>query len=213
MHEKTEPIAPITDKKVDSFEEDIMPQLPSISSDSADQMETQNREIPVDSKVNAEKAKKIINLNQLPPNAGEIPLESLQHSAEQQQVKVQDKNRPIFWRMSAQNLKILGLIFICFGGLLLLGSLLAYFGAFSGNGNASDAGAGAWANFFIDLITISNWFWLLVFILAVILVLYLGVLLVRYVFGGPLIAPIVGLSMLIIGILLYALGERREIEI
>lgn len=127
-------------------------------------------------------------------------------STEHQKVRTKLKSRPIFWRMSAKNLKFLGLFFIWFGGLLLLGSLLVYAGAFTGNGS------GAWANFFIDLISISEWFWLLVFILAIILIMYIAVVLVRNVFGGPLIGAIVGLSLLVIGIFFYALGDRRDIE-
>lgn len=118
-------------------------------------------------------------------------------------------SRPIFWRMSAKSLKNIGIVLICIGALLLLASLLAQLGAFSGNG---DGGSGVWLNFFLDLITFSGWFWLLAFILVFVLLVYLFFLLVIYVLGGPIVGAILGLSILALGIFFYTLGKKREIE-
>lgn len=92
------------------------------------------------------------------------------------------------------------------GGLILIGSLLNYFGAFSG-GNESP-----WLNFFVDLISISGWFWLLIFLVVLVLVLYLIVMLVKYAFGGSLVGLIIGLSLLAIGTFFFLLGKSRDIE-
>lgn len=115
-------------------------------------------------------------------------------------------SRPIFWRVSAKNLKSIGNVLIFLGTLILLGSILVYAGAFSGGAS------GSWANFFLDLIAISEWFWILVIILIVVLLLYLSVLLVRHVFGGTLVGLIIGLSLLVIGLFFRTLGKNREIE-
>lgn len=115
--------------------------------------------------------------------------------------------RPIFWRMSAKKLKKLGGVLIFFGVLILIGGLMSYAGAFTGGSS------GAWANFFIDLIEISEWFWILAFILVIVLLLYLSVLLVRHVFGGFLIGSIIGLSLLVLGVFFRTLGKNREIEV
>lgn len=153
------------------------------------------------------KSKKIIDFKQILPFPKDVTFKAFgKTTTEHQKAKTNHQSRPIFWRMSAKNLKFIGLFFIWFGGLLLLGSILVYAGAFTGNSG------GAWANFFIDLINISGWFWLLVFILAIVLVFYIATILVRYVFGGPLIGAIVGLSLLVIGVFFYALGDRRDIE-
>ncbi|PHR35091.1 MAG: hypothetical protein COA38_02990 [Fluviicola sp.] len=118
-------------------------------------------------------------------------------------------SRPIFWRMSAKSLKNIGLVLIWIGAMLLLASLLAQLGAFSSSG---DGGGGAWLNFFLDLTTISGWFWLLVFVIVFALVAYLFFLLVIYVLGGPMVGAIVGLSILALGIFFYTLGKKRETE-
>ncbi|MCJ8288775.1 MAG: hypothetical protein HRT58_01985 [Crocinitomicaceae bacterium] len=118
-------------------------------------------------------------------------------------------SRPIFWRMSAKSLKNIGLVLIWIGAMLLFASLLAQLGAFSSSG---DGGGGAWLNFFLDLTTISGWFWLLVFVIVFALVAYLFFLLVIYVLGGPIVGAIVGLSILALGIFFYTLGKKREIE-
>jgi len=113
---------------------------------------------------------------------------------------------PIFWRTPPENLKKLGIAFIILGSLFLFASLLIYLGAFSGNGGY------AWLNFFLDLVSISEWLWIFVFILLFVLVVYLFFLLVLHVLGGPLTGVIVGLSLLLLGIFFYELGKRRTPE-
>ena len=117
-------------------------------------------------------------------------------------------SRPIFWRMSAKSLKNIGLVLIWIGAMLLFASLLAQLGAFSGSGD----GGSVWLNFFLDLITFSGWFWLLLFIVVFILIAYLFFLLVTNVLGGPIIGAIIGVSILALGIFFYTLGKKREIE-
>lgn len=114
---------------------------------------------------------------------------------------------PLFWRTPAENLRKLGIAFMLVGGMLLFASFLVVFGAFSGNGG------GAWFNFFLDLIDLSGWFWLLFFIVAFTLISYLFFLLVVHVLGGPLGGLMVGLAFLLLGIFLYALGKRRQVDI
>jgi hypothetical protein len=92
------------------------------------------------------------------------------------------------------------------GGAILIGTLLLSLGAFAGNGS------GAWLNFFLDLISISNWFWLLFVFVIILLIAYLFYLLVLYVFGGPLVGLIVGLTLFGLGIFFYLIGERRTYE-
>lgn len=116
-------------------------------------------------------------------------------------------SRPILWRISPSALKTMGIICICLGIFLLLGSALVSLGAFSGAGNGNGA---AWLNFFLDLIAISEWFWLLIFIVLLVLLLYLAFLFVRYVMGGALVGLIVGAALFILGVFFYALGTNRE---
>lgn len=188
--------------------EEKKPQIAqTVRKDSLRQQATKLQETTETLEIAPEKQKKNLDFKRIVSLPEELLIATFQKTTnDQQTVKANHKSRPIFWRMSAKNLKFLGLFFIWMGGFLLLGSVLVYAGAFSGNGT------GAWANFFLDLISISNWFWLLIFLLVIILVMYLAVLFVRSVFGGPLIGLIVGLSLLIIGIFFYALGDRREIE-
>lgn len=128
--------------------------------------------------------------------------------AEEQNTKV-FTTRPILWRLSPSTLKKLGIVFICIGIFLLLGSMMVAVGAFSVNDSGNGA---AWFNFFLDLISISGWFWILAFILLLIFALYLSFLFVKYVMGGALLGLIVGASFLILGIFFYALGKSREVE-
>lgn len=123
--------------------------------------------------------------------------------------------RPILWRMNARTLKTIGIVLMCIGAMILFAALLVQWGAFSANGGGSGSdstGGGIWLNFFLDLISLSGWFWLIVFILVFILVAYLFYLLVIYVLGGPIIGALVGLVFLGLGIFFYVLGKKREID-
>lgn len=128
-------------------------------------------------------------------------------STSQTVAKHRQSSRPILWQLSPSTLKTVGTVFMCIGIFLLLGSALVSLGAFSGAGNGNGA---AWFNFFLDLIAISEWFWLLVFIVLIVLALYVSFLFVRYVMGGALLGLIVGGSFFILGVFLYALGASRE---
>ena len=92
------------------------------------------------------------------------------------------------------------------GGVLLLASLLLVLGVFAGNSSS------VWLNFFLDLISISEWFWLLFVLVIILFITYLFYLLVFYVLGGPLIGSIIGLTLLGLGIFFYILGKRRTHE-
>lgn len=112
--------------------------------------------------------------------------------------------RPIFWRIPPDTLILIGTILMIIGGLILLGVLFEFLGAFSGNGD------GGWLNFFIDLFDVSGWFWLLIFLIVIIFALYLIHLLIRFVLGGPMIALFIGIGLLAFGLLLYVLGQQRS---
>lgn len=112
--------------------------------------------------------------------------------------------RPIFWRIPPDTLMLLGTILMIIGGLIFLGALFEFLGAFSNDGN------GGWLNFFLDLFNVSGWFWLLIFLIVFIFVFYLIHLLIRFVLGGPTIALIIGLGLLAFGLFLYLLGLTRS---
>ncbi len=111
--------------------------------------------------------------------------------------------RPIFWRIPPDTLILLGTILMIIGGLILLGVLFEFLGAFSGNGD------GGWLNFFLNLFDASGWFWLLIFLIVIIFVLFLLHLLIRFVLGGPMIALFIGLGLLAFGLFLFLLGQKR----
>ena len=111
--------------------------------------------------------------------------------------------RPIFWRIPPDTLILIGTILMIIGGLILLGVLFEFLGAFSGNGD------GGWLNFFLNLFDASGWFWLLIFLIVIIFVLFLLHLLIRFVLGGPMIALFIGLGLLAFGLFLFLLGQKR----
>ncbi|NVK64445.1 MAG: hypothetical protein HWE22_07640 [Flavobacteriales bacterium] len=116
---------------------------------------------------------------------------------------------PLFWRISPSTLKTMGKVFLFLGIFLLLGALTVSAGAFAANGSGNGA---AWLNFFFDLVAISQWFWLLAFIVLLVLVLYVSFLFVKYVMGGALIGLIVGTVLFGLGVFFLVLGNNREAE-
>ncbi len=124
------------------------------------------------------------------------------HSSAKTQT-VKQKIRPILWRIDPETLRLIGAILIILGGLILLGVLFTYLGAFSGNND------GGWLNFFLDLFSISGWFWLLIFVFLLLLIFFLLYLLIEFVLGGPLIAFFIGIGLLGTGLFLYFLGQNR----
>lgn len=130
------------------------------------------------------------------------PLKHMRSSTKLQNKKF--KIRPIFWRIQPENLSFMGLFFMWAGGLLIIGSIFILLGAFSGNGD------GGWLNFILQIFSSSGLFWLLIFLFAFILILFLLYLLIEFVLGGPIIALCIGLGLFGFGLFLYLLGESRS---
>lgn len=117
--------------------------------------------------------------------------------------RVKENNQTLFWRVDPDTLTMLGIILMSVGGVILLGALFMYLGAYSGNGD------GGWLYFFLNLFSLSGWFWLLIFLIILILFFYLIFLLIEFVLGGPLIALFIGIGLLGFGLFLYILGRNR----
>lgn len=138
------------------------------------------------------------------------PPNSVSHASKRTpQVSKKTSMRPLFWRVSGDTWRILGIILIIFGASILVASLLSLVGAFSGNGNGI---AVILLDLILSLFGYGGWIIVLIIVILIILLVYLLILFVEVALGGPIVGLIVGGASLLLGLFFFFLG-RYKIDI